>query len=61
MDQQNNEVAHPGNSINTSIAAPFRLIWQFSMGRQWRHLSLLSMQPATARGFGEQRLHELPL
>ena len=29
--------------------------------RQWRHLSLLPMQPATSRRFGEQGLHELPL
>jgi hypothetical protein len=31
MDQQDNEVAHPGNSINTSKAAAFRLILQFAM------------------------------
>jgi hypothetical protein len=36
MDRQDNEVAHPGNSINTSIAAAFRLIWQFAMDR-WCH------------------------
>ena len=48
MDQQNNEVAHPGNTINTSKAAAFRLIWQFAMDKgqasevpldYWRHLT----------------------
>jgi hypothetical protein len=33
MDEQDEQVAHPGNSINTSEAAAVRLIWQFAMDR----------------------------
>jgi hypothetical protein len=33
MNEQDEQVAHPGNSINTSKAAAFRLIYQFAMDR----------------------------
>jgi hypothetical protein len=35
MNEQEEQVAHPGNSINTSKAAAFRLIWQFAMDRMF--------------------------
>ena len=33
MNEQDEQVAHPGNSINTSKASTFKLIWQFAMDK----------------------------
>ena len=33
MNEQDEEVAHPGNGISTSRSTAFRPIWQFAMDR----------------------------
>src|SRR5215469_10112095 len=37
MNEQDQQVTHPGNRINTSKAATCRLIWQFAMDRRGNH------------------------
>jgi hypothetical protein len=41
MNEQDDEVAHPGNGNNTSQATVFRPIWQFAIDRRhwqgWHH------------------------
>jgi hypothetical protein len=65
------------NSEQTLLAGPAReglalllraaIVWHLwprpygALYRQWRHLSLLPLQPATSRRIGEEGLHELPL
>jgi hypothetical protein len=35
MNEQDEEVAHPGNGIGTSRTTAFRPIWQFAMDRDF--------------------------
>ena len=36
MNEQDEQIAHPGNGINTSRSTAFRPIWQFAIDSSWR-------------------------
>jgi hypothetical protein len=47
VEEQHEEVAHPGNAIGTSEPTAFRPIWQFAM-HTLHHHARLTRQPISA-------------